>query len=318
MARIVSIGSSLQDIYLVDHDDFCEKDETYARLVVGSKVDIDKLVYTIGGGGVNSAVTFARHGHEVVLLSNVARDAAGALVVRELTRAGVDTSHITFLEHKNTGTSVVLLDTASGERTILTYRGASEQFGNFSAAEVVNLAPDWLYLTTLRGDFTSLRRFLQAARTIGAKVMFNPGSKELEQPDKLTKLLEYVDILNLNLDEARKLSTNGEESPRELIKELGELVQTVIITDGPRGTIATNGAETYEFGLYEDCPVADATGAGDAFGSGFLAAHAAGKSFAEALTFAAANATAVVQKIGGHTCALTGLEKLHPIEMRKI
>ena len=62
----------------------------------------------------------------------------------------------------------------------------------------------------------------------------------------------------------------------------------------------------------------DATGAGDAFGSGFLAAYADGKSFKRSLMFASANSTSVVQKIGANRGILNGEEQLHPMPIQKI
>ena len=84
------------------------------------------------------------------------------------------------------------------------------------------------------------------------------------------------------------------------------------------GGIAGNKEEAYIFGLYEDRKVKDATGAGDAFGSGFLAHFSAGKSFRSSLIFASANSTAVVSKLGANKGILTGEESLHPMPIQKI
>ncbi|MBR5939058.1 carbohydrate kinase family protein, partial [Candidatus Saccharibacteria bacterium] len=94
--------------------------------------------------------------------------------------------------------------------------------------------------------------------------------------------------------------------------------EITIITDGPMGGIATDGNETFRFGLYEDMKPKDATGAGDAFGSGFLAHFADGKSFRESLIFASANSTSVISKVGANAGILTGAEKLHPMLIQKI
>ena len=91
-----------------------------------------------------------------------------------------------------------------------------------------------------------------------------------------------------------------------------------IITDGAMGGIATDGTDTYRFGLYEDVKPKDATGAGDAFGAGFLAHYADGKSFRESLIFASANSTSVVASLGANRGILTGNEKLHPMPIQKI
>lgn len=320
MARIVSLGSALQDIYLVDHDDLVAtnigNEAIFGKVLVGSKVDIDRISYEVGGGGVNSAITFSRHGHEAIFLGNIGRDPAGAAVVKTLDREGVDASYINVLERKTTGTSVVLLDTKSGERTILTCRGASEQFGNFSENDLDLTQPDWLYVTTLRGDMDTLARFFKKAHEMDIKVMFNPGVRELENPKELVGLLKYVDVLNVNKSEAAKIVPGVILT--ELLYRLNNYVETVIITDGAMGGIASNGAEIYRFGIYEDKKVKDATGAGDAFGSGFLAHLSAGNSFRSSLIFASANSTAVVTKLGANRSALTGAEPLHPMPIQKL
>lgn len=320
MARIVSLGSALQDIYLIDHDDLVATSigeaAIFGKVLVGSKVDIDRISYEVGGGGVNSSITFARHGHEAIFMGNVSRDPAGAAIVRTLDREGVDNSYVKFLERKTTGTSVVLLDTKSGERTILTCRGASEQFGNFEASDLDLIQPDWLYVTTLRGDMQTLEKFFRHAKEFDIKIMFNPGVRELENQKELLKLLKYVDVLNVNKEEASQLVPGVVLA--ELLYHLNGYVPTVIITDGAMGGIAGNGSEIYRFGIYEDVRIKDATGAGDAFGSGFLAALTSGKSFRSALIFASANSTAVVTKIGANRGILTGRERLHPMPIQKV
>ena len=320
MARIVSLGSALQDIYLIDHDDLVPTaigdTAIFGKVLVGSKVDIDKISYEVGGGGLNSAITFARHGHEAVFMGNIAHDPAGMAIVKVMDREGIDSSYVNYLERRSTGTSIVLLDSKSGERTILTCRGASEQFGNFDTKDLELIQPDWLYVTSLRGDMETLKKFFTKARALGIRIMFNPGVRELEKVDELTALFKYIDILNVNKAESAMMVPG--KVLTELLYHLGMYVSTVIITDGPMGGIATDGTETYRFGLYGDVNVKDATGAGDAFGSGFLAAITAGKSFRSSLIFASANSTSVVSKLGANRGILTGREKLHPMPIQKI
>ena len=320
MARIVSLGAALQDVYLIDHDDLAPTTigdaAIFGKVLVGSKVDIDRISYEVGGGGVNSAITFARHGHETIFIGNIAKDPAGMAIVKVLNREGIDSSYVNFLERKSTGTSVILLDSKSGERTILTCRGASEQFGNFDEKDLDLIQPDWLYVTTLRGDLETLKRFFIKAREIGAKIMFNPGVCELDQADNLTKLLKYVDVLNVNKSEASRLVPG--KVLTELLYHLANYAETVIITDGMMGGIATNGAETYRFGIYEDVRVKDATGAGDAFGSGFLASIANGKEFKQALVFASANSTSVIAKLGANRGILSRGLRPHMMPIQKI
>lgn len=320
MARIATIGSALQDIYLIDHDDLAPtkigEEAIFGKVLVGSKVEIDKIHYGVGGGGLNSAVTFARNGHEVVFLGNIARDSAGAAIMKALDDEGIDNSYVNFLNYKSTGTSVILLDSKSGERTILTCRGASNEFSNLKADDLDLIQPDWLYATTLHGDIKTLASFFKKAQKLGAKIAFNPGKMELTQAKELVKLLSYVDILLVNKSEASEIVPG--KVLVELLYHLNGYVPTTIITDGPMGGIAGDRKEIYRFGIYEDTKVKDATGAGDAFGAGFLAHFANGYNFRDSLVFASANSTSVVSKIGASNGALSEATPLHPMPIQKL
>ena len=322
MARILSLGSALQDIYLIDREDLestaIGEEAIFGKILVGTKVDIDRLSYEVGGGGINSAISFARHGHEAIFMGNIGHDPAGEAILRVLDREGIDSSFINFISGKTTGTSIVLLDSKNGERTILTYRGASEKFDNFTTDKLDIIQPDWMYVTTLRGDMETLSMFFKKAHENGIKIMFNPGKKELEQKKELVGLLKYVDVLLVNKTEASEIVPGV--LLVELLYHLNGYVPITIITDGPMGGVAGNRAsdEIYRFGIYEDVKIRDATGAGDAFGSGFLAAFASGKSFRRSLVFASANSTAVVGKIGANRGIMSGLEELHPMIIQKI
>ena len=325
MAKIVSLGSALQDIYLIDHDDFVggfipgeakEQKEIFKDLQIGTKADIDRVSFETGGGGTNSAVTFARHGHEATFIGNIGRDSAGEAILACLDEENIDSSYVYFAPHKKTGCSVILLDTKSGERTILTHRGASAKFDNLNPKDLEEIQPDWMYVTTMRGDMKTLEKFLKKASELGAKVMWNPGKLEIAEGKKLLSLLKYVEILIVNKKEAGEIV--GGSNLHELLGKLKGYCPTVIITDGGMGAIANDGKETIRVGIYEDCKVKDTTGAGDSFGSGFLAAYAGGKSFEKALVFASANSTSVVAKLGAKTGILTGKEKLHQMPIQKL
>lgn len=314
MARIVSIGAALQDVYLIDHDDFGTNSRGFFNQIeLGTKVDIDKIKFSTGGGATNAATTFARHGHESIFMGCIANDPAGQAILNSLDDEGIDSSYVTYLNRYQTGYSVVLL-APSGERTILTCRGASAHFDALSPDDLETACPDWLYVTTFRGEMDMLDRFFTKAKSLGAKIMFNPGNLELEHLRKFLGLLTDVDVLLLNKSEAQKVVEG--KLLTELVSKLRNYVPNVIITDGNQGAIAADSKEIYRAGLYEDVPIKDSTGAGDAFGSGFLAAYADGKSFVDSLIFASANSTSVVQHIGSKDGILTKSARLHnmPIE----
>ena len=245
----------------------------------------------------------------------IANDPAGQAIINSLDDEGIDSSYVTYLNRLQTGYSVVLL-APNGERTILTCRGASAHFDALNADDLETIYPDWIYVTTFRGDMDALDQFFTKAKSLGAKIMFNPGNLELQHTRKLLGLLSDVDVLLVNKSEAQKIVEG--KILTELISKIKNYVPNVIVTDGNQGAIATDGKEVYRAGLYEDVKIKDSTGAGDAFGSGFLAAYADGKSFKDSLLFASANSTSVVQHIGSKDGILSKNTKLHNMPIEEI
>ena len=320
MSRIVCLGAALQDVFLLDHDDFTTTTDLsgksyFDNIELGSKIDIDHIRFSTGGGASNAAATFARNDHETVFMGCIANDPAGQAIIDSLDRDGIDASYVTYTKRTNTGYSVLLI-TPSGERTVLTCRGASARFDLLDAKDLKLIQPDWLYVSTLRGDMETLDRFFTTAKKLNCKIMFNPGQLELKNTKKLLGLLSDLDILLLNRKEASQLVPG--QTLEELLSHLHNYVPTVIITNGNQGAIATDGNQILRIGLYEDLKVKDTTGAGDAFGSGFLAAYAAGKSFQDSLIFASANSTSVIQHIGAKQGILNLKTKLHRMPIQEI
>jgi len=79
--------------------------------------------------------------------------------------------------------------------------------------------------------------------------------------------------------------------------------------------VASDGKTIIRAGMYEDVPVIDRTGAGDAFASGFLSQWAQGKSLKESIIFASANSTNVVTKVGAKEGILHKGVKLHDMPL---
>jgi len=79
--------------------------------------------------------------------------------------------------------------------------------------------------------------------------------------------------------------------------------------------MASDGETIVRAGMYQDVKVIDRTGAGDAFGSGFLSQWAQGKSLKDAIVFASANSTSVVTKIGAKPGILHAGVKLHEMPL---
>lgn len=317
MVRVVTVGAAVQDVFLSNSDAFapvCTNPDTCFNMIeLGSKADVNTIFYSTGGGATNAAVTFARQGLDVRFMGVIGRDPAGQAVLDDLDKENVNTELLRYSDTHNTGYSVLLV-APSGERTILTYRGASTHYRE-GDINLDGVEADWLYVTTLAGSMKVLDRLFSQAKSAGMKIFFNPGKKELARADELRGLLEDVDVLLANKQEMSQIVEGG--SIEELARHALNIVPVAVVTDGPNGVVATDGKTLVRAGLYEDREVIDQTGAGDAFGSGFLSQWALGRSLKDSIIFASANASSVVEKMGAKTGILYKGVQLHSMPIQE-
>jgi sugar/nucleoside kinase (ribokinase family) len=232
--------------------------------------------------------------------------------MRVFDQEAIDTRYLHQSDAYITSYSAILL-APSGERTILTYHGSKLRADGSDIDLAAIAKADWLYISSV-ASMALLNTIFSLASRHGVKVAFNPSARELKQADKLRPLLDDVDVLLANKEEMQQIVEG--KTMDELIRHAANLVPTAVISDGPRGVIATDGQKVVKAGMYEDVKVVDRLGAGDAFGSGFVAMIAKGKTLAEAVTFASANSTSVVQQIGAKAGILHKGTKLHEMPMR--
>lgn len=316
--RILSVGKAAQDVFLRD-DEFDPKVEgkvAYTHLPLGAKLDIEELVFATGGNATNVATTFARQGLHSQYVWGLGSDPASASSLAVLDEEGVDTSAVVQNDSFAASYSTILI-AKTGERTILNYHG-----GMPSAQDVEGMLedlaiPDWVYPTSV-GGLDVLERIVTWAEKHNVKVMLNPAGSELSDPAKLRGLLESVEVLCLNKEEMQQLVEG--DSLETLVRHGLNYCPVIIVSDGPRGVCASDGKTIVTAGMYEDVPVIDRTGAGDAFASGFLSQWIKGKSLKESIIFASANSTSVVSQIGAKPGILRPGVSLHdmPIEEKEV
>jgi|TARA_B100001245_G_C22893407_1_gene430622 ribokinase len=316
--KIISVGAAVQDVFLSHSDEFepvsdRSAHEQFMKLELGAKADVNSITFSTGGGATNAAVTFTRQRLHAVFMGTIGDDPAGQAVLNDLDRENVDTSHVSYSDKYHTGYSVLLL-APTGERTILTYRGASTHY-HAKYFDLSGVDGDWLYVSSMAGCFDVLDKLFTQAKRNGMKIMFNPGKRELAHPNKLKSLLDDVDVLSVNKEEMAHI-VEGKTS-EELVTHALNLVSVAIVSDGPNGVVASDGKTIVTAGMYQDVKVIDRTGAGDAFGSGFLSQWAQGKSLVDSIVFGSANSTSVVQHIGAKTGILHHDARLHHMPLHE-
>jgi len=311
--RIIAVGAAVQDVFLSGtiFTPHYEDGEWVEEFKIGEKYELEKVDFSTGGGATNAAVTFARQGLHAIYMGKIGDDPAGRAILDDLHNEGVDTSLVATSKDHHTGYSTLLL-APDGGRTVLTYRGASSVF-HIENFDLANMSGDWLYISSLAGNMEVLEAIVNSAKEKNIKIAINPGKSELGNPDHLKSILHKVDILSVNKEELQTLVQG--DSDDDLVRHASDMSPITIMTDGPNGVTATDRKQIISAGMYEDVPVIDRTGAGDAFGSGFTASIARGDDLATAVKFASANSTSVVNKIGAKTGILSLDDQLHDMPM---
>lgn len=316
MVDVFTVGNATRDVILISKSFKAYPDKRFSTgyaeaFTFGSKVDVEEMIVAVGGGGINSATTFARQGFSVGLIGKIGDDCSGDDIVFHLKKENIRDDYIIREEGLVTAYSTVLLS-PSGERTVLVYRGEAQQV-HPNDVKLEDLISSWMYVTSLSGNTKLLASLLKHTNKHRIKVALNPGADEIRQKD-FAKLLPQVDVLVLNREEAEKIVPKDKRKTKTIFDALGALTKAIIVvTDGRRGAVCSDGRRLY----YVDAPdieVVDRLGAGDAFGSGFVAGLIKSSGdIQHAMRVAVSNAASVCM----HHGATTGIihENQHLIEL---
>jgi len=303
MLDVVSIGNATIDTFI------CMKGKVKKGNLVlptGSKEEIESIFYATGGGATNTATGFKRLGLKTGVLAAIGHDPAGQIILRELREEGINTRMVMRLDDYKTAYSAIL--TGHGhDRIILVYGGATRHLGEERRIHWTWLKQaKWIHLTSFHSKPGIIEKILGFAEKNGISVSFNPGMSEIRLGfKKLAPMLRKVDILLLNKNEAGLLTR--EKNVKKQLAKLQELVPIVVITDGKKGAHAFDGIWHYYKPSY-DVKIADTTGAGDAFHSGFVAAIVKGHTIEKALDYGNGNAQSTIMHFGAKNNLLTQRE----------
>ncbi len=296
---VATFGSATKDVFLRT-DPVVLKSERFVTgkgicFPLGSKVNSDEIFFTVGGGGTNTAATFASQGLKTAYIGKVGSDLSGTEVLQILKRHGVVTDFIKKTANKKTNFSVVL-DVEENDRTILVYRGAS---GEFKAEEIPEeLEADWFYLAPFpkraAGEFYKI---IDLAKSKDIKLAVNP-SKDILKDDGFETALGKIDVLLLNQEEASILTGIDYEREDQIFKKIDESFRNIFaITKGSRGVSISDDKMIYRAKAL-DTDVIDRTGAGDSFGAGFVSGLIKFGDLKEAIQLGVANASSCLAKRG--------------------
>ncbi len=297
--NILSLGPARMDVFIklpdVDVDEVCSIDRKRCviELGFGEKIAVRGVEFAVGGNTGNNAVGLSRLGYKAAMVGSMGDSWTDNRALEILKSENVETKYVTQVPEQS-GFGVVI--NYQEERTILSYYPtAADGFRVDSETQA-----DWMYLTTAGEDFALFyNEAVQWAKDHKTRIAFNPGTRQIKMGvEKLKFAYESTEVLFVNREESAKLLETSVDDIKKLLSGLRELgPKIVIITDGPEGTYCFDGAKYLHMPIV-DAPVVERTGAGDAFGSGFLAAYMQNKPVEECLRWGTVNSASVLGYVG--------------------
>lgn len=297
---LLSIGDASVDVFITpaESEALCriEPKESLICFSYGDKIPVTNLEYTVGGNAANNAVGTVRLGVKAGLVLTLGDDSTGQQIVDKLRNENVDMDYV--IQQKSTMSNFSTVVNYSGERTIFVYHAPrSYEFP-------VNLPKvPWAYLTSMGESFQPFYKHVidWLGKNPDIKLAFNPGSYQLRAgTDAISDTLERTHMIFVNRQEAETLTDFGDsrDKDKELLVALSKLGPKIsVITDGAKGSFIYDGEKYYKAGVLP-VDAYERTGAGDAFGTGCLAAIIRGKSFEEALLWGTLNSASVIGYVG--------------------
>ena len=323
MHDIITIGSAAKDIFLQGINFVNCKSGDFKTgkgicLGLASKNNVSEADLFNGGSAVNTAVTFSRQGLKTGAIFRIGDDLFGKDILDFLKKEKIDTS--LHQKDKEIGTALSVILLSNGERTILDYKGAGRNI-NEKQIPWSKIKTKWFFVGTLSGNKKLLEKIFSAVNSAKIKLAGNPSLADLKILKANPKLLKNYDVFLLNQEEASYLTGVPYQKParnashseaggeKEIFKKLDKLVDGIVVmTKGVKGVSVSDGRNIYRAGIFPQ-KAYDRTGAGDAFGSGFVAGlirfQDSRFKIQEAIRLGLANAAGVVEKIGANTGILT-------------
>ncbi len=294
MYDIITIGSSLVDIFVQSRDFSIQKSHEGLMLCqsYGEKIDVDSFAVCSGGGGSNTAVGFARMGFRVATITETGKDPWADVVIKDFHNESVATNLVIHERKEATGGSVILIGNDGG-RTVLVHRGASSLLDPKDISVGPLNQAKWIHLSSISGRLDTLKTIFSALKKRKGKpiLSWNPGKKELELlREREIHCSEIpVEIFMVNKEEWQLLAGVRDQ----LIATIPQL----IITDGAKGVELILGGARHHY-VPTVVESVDDTGAGDAFIVGYVSAQLYGQLPETAVAWASTNSRNVVGHIG--------------------
>lgn len=297
---VLSIGELLIDMISTEYGDNHTND-TYQRF--------------FGGSPANIAMNLKKLGCNSLLASCLGEDSFGNYLIHHLKNRQIDTSYV---QRVDESTSMVVVTKSKGTPIPIFYREADYHLSYTKQLEEALLDSKIVHFScwgiSREPVRQTIERVIDEARKNDILVCFDPNyhpmiwQKGEDGVEYVKSIIKKVDFIKPSEDDAERLF--GKDTLENQVKKFLDLgAKLVMMTLGKDGAIVSDGKETLKFDTLAT-EVVDATGAGDAFWSGFYASVVKGCSIKEAISFGSAVSAYKLKHLG----AVVDLPKLEVIK----
>jgi fructokinase len=261
----------------------------------------------LGGSPTNVAVNASRLGLNPILVATCGQDGLGDYVVRKLKSNNVNTAQIR--KSEDSPTSVIFVSKSTETPDFIPYRQADCEIlesqlpdGTIASSKIFHTTCFALSKNPARN--TILNR-AQKAKELGLKLSIDINFSERIWPDRdeakqiIKEYLANDPLVKLSEDDCYRLfaEVKSEDYIFEYFHNLG--ASTICLTKGKNGVAVSDVTQGLFFQkAIQIDEIKDATGAGDAFWTGFLYAQLQHKNIEESITIAQKLASIKLQNVG--------------------
>ncbi|MGY5353800.1 carbohydrate kinase family protein [Wenyingzhuangia sp. IMCC45467] len=262
----------------------------------------------LGGSPTNVAIYSSKLGLKTTLVAAVGKDGLGDFILESLQKLKVDTSFVQ--QYKNKSSSVIFVSRTDGTPDFIPYRDADYCISKDQITKETLLNTK-IYHTTC---FALSKEIAQNTILTKAKEAYELGCQlsidinysakiwdaERDVLDVVKEYCQYNPLVKVSEDDVFRLF-NKHLSPQEIFDYFHNIgVNTICLTLGGQGVILSQkGKDLIEVPAEKIDKIEDATGAGDAFWSGFLCSYIQQKPLLDCLKYGSKIAAIKLQNIGG-------------------
>lgn len=247
----------------------------------------NKFSKSLGGSPVNVAVNVTNLGFKTAIVASIGKDEFGIFAEKKLKKNNINIQGLNKIESKNT--TVIIVSKSDNTPQFIPYRSADSEIIKKQVDENLILESKIFHTTC----FALSKNPAQKTILESAKFAFENGLKlsiDLNYSSKIwddnsnylniiQEYLKYNPLVKVSIDDCERLFQKS-LSDKEIFDYFHQNgVDLVCLTKGSEGVSLSNKYEITNKKAHFLPKIIDATGAGDAFWSGFLTAFLENKNW---------------------------------------